>query len=122
MQITLQQAQAIRGSFIFGTKLPSATGYKFQKLVKLLQTELQAMEAERLKLIESVGATKSEDGTQFVFTDDQAPLFNEGMRDLFSTTVDIGVHFPLPLEAVGNLEFTPLELMQLEPLFDMEEK
>jgi hypothetical protein len=116
MLITINQAQNILNSPIFGWKLPPSTSYKFAKLVKTIHGEMATFDAERLKLIESHGGVMSEDKTRYDF-EDGGQAFNAAFADLLKTTVDIGCHFPMPIPEV---EFTPAELMGLEPLFDVD--
>ena len=107
MQITLLQGQNILQSSIFGQKLPGAISYKFAKLAKLLQAEMETVESQRRKLIEEAGGTLPEGGEA---------SFQVAFKEVLDSPLEIGVHFPM---AVPNLEFAPAELIQLEPLFDM---
>ncbi len=116
MQITLLQGQNILQSSIFGQKLPGAISYKFAKLAKLLQAEMETVESQRRKLIEEAGGTLPEGSNQYIFPEGGEASFQVAFKEVLDSPLEIGVHFPM---AVPNLEFAPAELIQLEPLFDM---
>ena len=118
MHITLAQAQSIINSRIFGEKLPLAISYKFAKLAKLLIAEMQIMEEERKKLLVSFEAVLPEGTTEYVFPEGNKAEFQTAYEDLVKTTMDIGCHWPMEVPAI---DMAPLELMALEPLFDVPE-
>ena len=122
MDITLSQLLSIINSPIFGMKLPTATSYKFSKLAKILSAEAQHFNEVRMALIEEHSGVLSDDNSQYKFDAENAPLFSKELEALLATTVDVGHHFPMKLEALGSsIELSPAELMQLEPLFDIED-
>jgi len=123
MDITLLQARNIVNSQIFGMKLPVATSYKFSKLLKILQSDMQLFEENRKKLIEDHHGVLSEDKMQFTFAPEDIKPFNDDVEALMASTVDIGRNFPVKLESLGPaIELTPADLFQLEPLFDVPEE
>lgn len=115
--LSILQAQKIITSPIFGMRLPVAVSYQFTRLAKVLQAELRTMEEERGKLIEACGGVLNEDKTQYHFTPEQSPAFQQGINDLMAVTLSVE-HFPMDLGRLGAVELSPAELMQLEPLFD----
>lgn len=121
MKVSLAQLQTIGMSPIFGMKMPAATSYKFSKLAKVLQEEMKTFDEERKKLIEGHNGVINEEGTQYSFKPEDAKPFADAMAALMEATVEIGHHFPLSLDAIGGVELSPADLMQLEPLFDVEE-
>lgn len=119
MEITLSQAQAVLSSPIFVMKLPPAVSYKFAKLGKLLSKEMEGYETERRKLIEAHGGVLNDAKTEFIFEkEEDRAAFQKDLADLLETSVDIGTHFPMPLP---DREFTPSEILALEPLFVLDE-
>lgn len=128
MHITLAQAQSIMGSRIFAEKLPPAVSYKFAKLGKLLVGEMQTMEEERKKLLVSMGAIlpagaeklpPNAPPVEYQFPKGNKAEFQAAFKELTESTVDIGCHWPME---VPNIELSPLELMALDPLFDVPEE
>ncbi len=60
------------------TKLPAKASYRVAKALIALTAEVKLYEEQRIKLAEEFG-TKSEDGKQFIFSDEDAPKFSEQM-------------------------------------------
>lgn len=121
MLITLAQASAATTSSIFGLKLPVAVSYKFAKLAKLLQAELQGFGEARKTLIEDHHGVLSSDGTQFTFAPEDQKTFGEAIKTLLDTTIEIGHHFPMKLEMLGSAELSAGDLLQVEFLFSVED-
>jgi hypothetical protein len=118
MQLTIAQAQLIIASPILGMRLPAAVSYKFAKMAKIIQGELQTYDAERMKLIEEFHGKLSKDEKKFEFSNEDEKAFNESIAPLLAETFDIGSNFPM---ALPDLDLSPAELMQLDPLFDVPE-
>ena len=121
MLITFAQASAATTSSIFGLKLPVAVSYKFAKLAKLLQAELQSFDESRKTLIDEHHGILSADGSQFSFAPEDQKAFAEAVKDLLDTTIDIGHHFPMKLEMLGTAELSAGDLLQVEFLFSTED-
>ena len=73
-----------------GLKLPAKTGFRIAKALNAIKPELEAYEAQRIKLLESLG-TKTADGTQYAFEDDNAKTFIAQMNAL--TDEDVAITF-----------------------------
>ena len=114
MQLTPNQAQPMLSTSIFGMRLPSAISYKFAKLLKILQTEMQDVEAHRRKLIEEYGGAINPDGTRFEFPEGKEAEFTEAFTEVTKVPFDIGVNFPVPMP---DITISPAELSVLAPLF-----
>jgi hypothetical protein len=101
-------------------RLRTDVSFKFAKLAKSLAPDLAIFDEERQKLIEECGGELNEAGTRWAFAVEKAPAFNAGMKALGEVTCEIGPHWPMKLSSLGAVELSPSELMQLEPLFDIE--
>ena len=69
-------------------KLPAKTGFRIAKALTLIKPEMEAFEAQRIKLLESLG-TKTEDGSQYAFEGDNAKTFISQMNALTDEEVAI---------------------------------
>ena len=120
MQLTLQQAQVISNSPIFGKELPVQVAYKFSKLGKALMEELKLVEDQRMKMIQKYDGVLSEDKTQFSFTPENGEAFQKEMMELLTLPIEVPFQ-PLPVEKLGNVSLTPNELLALEPILAVAE-
>lgn len=116
MKISIEQARVIMQSAIFGEKLPAATSFRFARLGKTLVQEMETFNAERVKLIDRCGGVLNEDGTQYTFSPENAPTFQDGFKSLVSVEIDIGDAFPIPVKDLGEASFSPNDLALIEPL------
>jgi hypothetical protein len=99
-------------------KLPAKTGFRIAKALNLIKPELEAYEAQRIKLAESLG-TKTEDGSQFLFQDENAKSFIEQMNAL--TDEDISITLPtIKPDDLGDVAIEPSALMALDGVFIVE--
>jgi hypothetical protein len=119
MQLTIAQAQAIIASPVFAMRgLPASTSYKFARLMKVIQSELQTYDSERMKLIEDCKGVLNEESNTYKFTKENEKRFGASIAPLLEETFDIGGNFPMELP---HLDLSPAELLQLDPLFDIPE-
>lgn len=119
MQLTLQQAQNISNSPIFGKELPIQISYQFAKLGRALMEELKLVEEQRQKLILQCGGVLSEDKSQYTFTEENALKLETEMRTLLTIPIEISFE-PLLITSLGNVTLTPNELLGIEPLIKVE--
>jgi len=120
MKLTLQQAQNISNSPIFGKSLPIQVSYKFSKLGKALVEELKLVEEHRQKLIQQCEGTLTEDKSQYKFSEEQGKKFQTEMQSLLETPIEVPFE-PISLAALGDVALSPNELLGIEPLILVEE-
>lgn len=96
--------------------LSIATSYKVAKLIKAAQKELELYNEQRIKLLESVGSTLSEDGKQYNIPAEKRAEFAEKITELAS----IEVEMPDKINISGeNISISPDLLLALEPFIDI---
>jgi uncharacterized protein Veg len=92
-------------------KIPAKAGFRIAKAIALIKPELEAYEGQRMKLAESLG-TKTEDGQQFKFEDDNAKSFIEQMNAL--TDEDVSIVLPtITPDDLGDVSIEPAHLVAL---------
>lgn len=119
MLITLKQATDISSSPIFGMKLPPASAYKFGKLLKLLVAELATFDTVRAGLIEEHNGVLREDGLVYEFQPEDIKPFQTAIDAVLASTIDVGHHFPMSIESLGQIDLSPADFMRLDSLFDV---
>lgn len=93
-----------------------ATSFKAAKLIKAVDAELETFNAQRIKILESVGATLSEDGSQYNIPEDKRIDFAKKLNELLSIEVEI----PDKLDISGeNISIAPGLLLGLDPFITM---
>lgn len=122
MTITLQnilESQETLQSLSMKT-LRGRTAYQVARLLKRLESELTAYNDTRMKLIEQY-AKKAEDGTyelnernEYQFTSENMQAYVEEINNLLQEKIELDVN-PLNLDDLVDLEFTPADMVALEP-------
>ena len=114
-QETMQQlsTKALRGR----------TAYQVARLIKKLETELTTYNDTRLKLIERY-AKKKDDGSyelnnnnEYQFTPENMQIYVGEINNLLQEQIEIDAN-PLSLNDLEDLEFTPAEMVALEPFIE----
>lgn len=125
MTITLQnilEAQEIMQNL--STKvLRGRTAYQVARLLKRLDAELSTYNDTRLKLIEQY-AKKKEDGSyelndrnEYQFTEENMQAYVGEINNLLQEKIEIDAN-PLKLDDLLDLDFTPREMVALEPFVE----
>lgn len=98
--------------------LSITTSFKVAKLIKAVNTELEAYNEQRIKLLESIGSTLSEDGKQYQIPMDKRAEFAESMDQLVSIEVTV----PDKINISGEkISISPDILLALEAFVEIDE-
>ena len=98
-------------------ELSIATSYRVAKLLKTVNAELETFNTQRIKLLQDIGSTLSEDGTQYTIPTDKRAEFAEKFSQLLAVTVEM----PNKIDISGeNISISPDLLMALEPFVNIE--
>lgn len=92
--------------------LSITTAYKIAKLIKVVSAEVELFNEQRIKLLQSVGSTLSEDGRQYLIPNDKKAEFAKSFTELVSVEVDVPDKINLSGETVS---ISPEMLIALEP-------
>lgn len=114
MMITLEALQIAKPALekLLNINMSISTAYKVSKYIKAVNEELKTFDELRLKLLNDVGCTQSEDGTQYIVPEDKQAEFSAKCRELLA----IEVSLPEKIDLTGeNINITPKMLMNLEP-------
>lgn len=125
MTITLQNILEAQGTMQnLSTKvLRGRTAYQVARLLKRLDAELSTYNDTRLKLIEQY-AKKKDDGNyelneqnEYQFTQENMQAYMNEINNLLQEKIEIDAN-PLKLDDLLDLEFTPTEMVALEPFIE----
>lgn len=92
--------------------LSITTAYRIAKLIKVVSAEVELFNEQRIKLLQSVGSTLSEDGRQYLIPNDKKAEFAKSFTELVSVEVDVPDKINLSGETVS---ISPEMLIALEP-------
>ena len=110
-----------------GTDLKAKVAWQVSKLIKAAETEIQSFNTTRIELIKKYGE-KNESGE--LITDDEGNCkinnasvteFSNELNDLISQEVELNAS-KLNMDEIGDVSFTPAEMVGLEPFFDIEDE
>lgn len=124
MTITMLNVLELNGFYnnIKNKKLPFQVAYKFSKIVRLIQGDIDFFEKEMGKLLDEYG--KRDETGQFIFTEDNKGIViqeeyidkcNEKMNELYHLPITIEGDISFTVEELGFLDMTPQEISILMP-------
>lgn len=104
-------------------QLRGRVAFKVARLLKKLEAELATFNDTRIKLIETY-AKKDDEGNfvtneknEYQFDADNANKFVEEINKLLLEEIDIDAN-PILVDEIEELDFTPAEIVALEPFMD----
>lgn len=107
--------------------LKARCAYSIGKILKQVDNEMSGFNDTRLELIKKYGE-KDENGE--LITDEKNNVhiipahledFNAELRELMDTTVELPVN-KISIADIGDIEFTPVEMAQLERFIEFDEE
>lgn len=115
MKITLGDVRLMKEPMIalLDQNVPIKIAWKFTKLVKVLDKELNEIEEFRINLIKKLGVQK-EDGTMAV-PDDKMAQFATEFNELLETELEIDWE-PIEIDSLGDITIDTQSLIALEKL------
>ena len=106
-------------------QLRGRTAFKVARLLKKLEAELTTFNETRVKIIEQY-AKKDENGefitnekNEYQFDPEQANKFVEEINKLLSEEIQVDAN-PILLSEIEDLDFSPAEIVALEPFMEEE--
>ena len=109
-----------------GTELKAKTAWQVGRILKAADTEIQSFNEARVSLIQQFGE-KDENGQ--LITDDRGNCkipnevitdFSDQLNELVNTDIEINAH-KLKIDDIGDKNFTPAEMTQLEAFIEFDE-
>ena len=110
-----------------GTDLKAKVAWQVGKLIKAAEAEMQSFNTTRVELIKKYGE-KNESGE--LITDDEGNCkingekvtdFSNELNDLINQEVELNAS-KLNMDEIGDVNFTPTEMVGLEPFFYIEDE
>ena len=106
--------------------LKAKTAYTVGKILKAVETEMSGFEQARMDLIKKYGL-KDENGEliedenhNLHIAPENLQVFNTELTELMNTSVEIMAN-KIPIDDLGDIEFTPVEMAQLESFIEFDE-
>ena len=129
--ISIKMADLVNSATILqklsGMSLKARLAWQIARLLKAADVEIQSFNETRMNMIKKYGE-KDENGE--LITDEKgnckippeiSSQFTSELEDLLKTEVEINANY-ISFEDIENLDFTPVEMNQLEPFIDMNEE
>ena len=124
MTITMLNILELNGFYnnIKNKKLPFQVAYKFSKIIRLIQGDVEFFEKEMDKLLNEYG--KRDETGQFIFTENNKGIViqeeyidkcNKKMNELYHLPITIEGDISFTVEELGFLDMTPQEISVLMP-------
>lgn len=112
MKITLRELLQIDGALgrVLEAPLPIKTAFKFRRLVKLLRTDVQALEETRKMLIERYSV---EEGGRRRLIDDSKEEFEQEYQELMDQEIEFDFE-PVSISELSGLSLSAKEAFDLE--------
>lgn len=125
IEFTLGELKNIEESIkkLVNSEIPIKISYRLSKIIAKLSTELSLFEEHRITLVRKYAeTTEDESGTsQVKVSKENMPLFIEEFNTLLQEPVTIQF-VPININSLGdNLNFSPLDMVNLQKFFIEEE-
>lgn len=125
IEFTLGELKNIEESIkkLVNSEIPIKISYRLSKIIAKLSTELSLFEEHRIALVRKYAeTTEDESGTsQVKVSQENMPLFIEEFNTLLQEPVTIQF-VPININSLGdNLNFSPLDMVNLQKFFIEEE-
>lgn len=117
IKVTLITIQNAITSFqkLAESKLPIKAAFKVAKMIKLVSSEMDAYETQRVAAIKQLG-TEKEDGS-FQVEGDAVPLFHAEIIGLLELVVELQID-TLSLSELGDIPLTAQDMIALEAFIE----
>lgn len=114
MKIKLSEIYAANSAFIKITNqdLPIRLAFRLGQDVRIISEIFRDVEAQRLKLVNKLGAPNADGQTQV--TQENMKTFTDEFSTLLEEEVDLPIQ-PINLDELGAVTLTPKEVLTLEP-------
>lgn len=108
-------------------QLKARSAYIVSKLLKNVETELTTFNEARINLINKYGEKDEKDE---LIKDDKDNVrllpehindFNNELQELLNTSIELNNN-KIDIDDIGDVEFTPVEMTQLEPFIEFEDE
>ena len=125
IEFTLGELKNIEESIkkLVNSEIPIKISYRLSKIIAKLSTELSLFEEHRVALVKKYAETIEDDSgnSQVKVSKENMPLFMEEFNTLFQEPVSIQF-VPININSLGdNLNFSPLDMVNLQKFFIEEE-
>lgn len=106
--------------------LKARPAYAISKILKAADAEMTTFNDTRMELIkkygekDETGELKSDENGNVHIVDEMLSTFNKELQDLLSTSIDINAN-KIRIEDIGDVEFTPAEMAQLDDFIEFDE-
>lgn len=97
-------------------ELSIATSYKVAKLIKAVNVELETFNSQRIKLLQDIGSSLSENGEQYIIPTDKRAEFAEKFAQLLAVEVEMPDKIAISGEKVS---VSPDVLIALDPFIEV---
>jgi hypothetical protein len=108
-------------------QLKARSAYAVSKILKAADAEMNTFNETRMELIkkygekDETGELKSDEQGNVHIIDEMLSTFNKELQELLNTTVDINAN-KIKIEDIGDVEFTPAEMAQLDDFIEFDEE
>lgn len=107
-------------------QLKARSAYAVSKILKAADAEMNTFNETRMELIkkygekDETGELKSDEQGNVHIIDKMLSTFNKELQELLNTTVDINAN-KIRIEDIGDVDFTPAEMAQLDDFIEFDE-
>lgn len=123
MKAKLREIEKAERAFtvLVNTPLPGRLAYQVSKLVRILRSELEALETGKKALIDRIGVEDPKCKGVFIAQEGKQEEWDKELDELRVTEVDLG-DWPLDETILDRVQLTPADVEALEPFLQLKEK
>ena len=106
-------------------QLKARSAYQISKILKAADEEISNFNETRMQLIkkygekDETGELKTDENGNVHIVTEKLQSFNDELQELLKTFAELNVN-QIPVDELGDISFTPMEITQLEYFIDFE--
>ena len=100
--------------------LKAKTSYKISRLVREVEKELNEINKTYQGIVIKYGEPSEENSDQYVVKENNIEEYNKEINEFLMSEVELNVN-KIPIEELENENFTPTEIIKLEPFMEIGE-
>lgn len=100
--------------------LKAKTSYKISRLVREVEKELNEINKTYQGIVTKYGEPSEENSDQYMVKEGNIEEYNKEINEFLMSEVELNVN-KIPIEELENENFTPTEIIKLEPFMEIGE-
>lgn len=100
--------------------LKAKTAYQISRLAREVEKELTEINKTYQEIVKKYGEPSEENGEEYMVKEGNIEEYNKEINEFLVSEIELNVN-KIPIKELENEDFTPTEIIKLEPFMEIEE-